>query len=308
MLGYTYLAQKKDLESLGPNDLAGYPFIGCIHLGEHAESSNPIDIQLTYLHLAGFRKLDFIFFLGSDIEEVPSNSFLHGCLKLFALADQPASSIAVYTHIKGISDEIYLNPVIKRFTVSEDKPEYPLLNAVSATLDSLLTKTLFPQLDNMPFAWPPKKKGLVLPNGPLVQSLVDQFPSKTAFLRYYKQSTKKKFINEATLNEMLTCVPVTKDTLEFFSDVIKYPISQIQLSWIKPKPGVFADMRSKTGLTKAELCRDNCIGVPEFFEIVENAPLIPAECFRFLIYIFKDKYGLMVRPISVVESVPDAHY
>ncbi|NDV63352.1 hypothetical protein G0Q06_12880 [Puniceicoccales bacterium CK1056] len=301
MLGYTYLANLKDIEEFGPNDLARFPFIGCVYLGHLLEKADPISIQQTYLQLAGYRSLDICFFLWEDLKRIRTDCFVGMCLQPFLHIDEEAPWVSVLSYREGNSAVQAFHPVTEKVSLEDSDPERPIRVAVQESVTKVLAKLITPELERMHYSWPVKTKSSKLPNGPLIQKAIQAYPTKKEFLEQDVDEDGNFFLDSETLNNFKACVPVAGTTIEKVSKYLGRKEYDLVLRWIKPRSDLLKQLRKSTGHSKAELCRIHCIGVPEFFDMVESAHLLPEECFRFLLHIFKEQMQGKYLPTDLIQ-------
>lgn len=286
MLNYTHLASQKDIESFSPNDLAEYRYIVLIGLNQSANELSPVEFGYIQGSLASFMKEDCYVVMEQQLKNASEDCFI----RLIYTDIEPRHSddgyIAISTIFNNVNQKVHLNPVYQTIRITDKDARYPYYDAINDALDNIQEALYYESLSDFPVPEPKTKSAhSITPFGAKIRSLRKQIGSQEAVS---EMTVNGDSISLETLKSIEQFNATDPGCINIISQILGVTSESISLDQVIPNRAQLIEMRRQTTLSKAELARDFGLHSGFFFDLLEDAPVIPSSTLRFVHSRYKD--------------------
>ena len=284
MLNYTYLVTQEDLIEFGPNDVSKFRYAILLSLGDASKSLAKNEFTLIRFGLAKFMNDECLTVLSSQLNDAPADSFIKS---FFHTIFENPREMESYIAIASMDEKLILSPVYHELIWDIEKgSRYPIYDKLTQCLEQLRSKLHYTSLADFPLPpLHPKQQSMVCPNGGEINALrkgageVDEVCEKKV---PNKDGNGTFQLKPTTLRQAERYEPITTKKIEEIALRFNVSPATITLEDIVPEKSVLQGLRTQLAIEKEELAKQ--FGVPSeyFFDLLENADIIPANIMRFV--------------------------
>ena len=284
-----YSANKsKNLSQLDPGDLADHRYIALFSAGSYADDLSKQKLDILHTELRKFMRNECLVVLDSELADAREDSYIKS---LYSIFDPPAEMdayIAVGTVFA--EEKLFTKPVYRAINwQSHDQNSFQA--ALSQNLRELRVMLTDATLDQFPLPpLPPGAQPLQFANGTLIASKLN---SKGIVLRETNtvicpDTGGNLSCHRETISKAKTGDLVLPSTLKYLSCLLNVPEQELMFTRIVPnKQHVCAARKMLASGARKEI-RDWFGPFSDFFfEQIEMADDIPAQCMKFIYHHYK---------------------
>ncbi len=307
MLNYTYLAKKRELETLNEDNIAEYRYIALFQTGTYADHLIGVEESILRAELTRFMKKECLIVLASELADIPDDTYLKTIIGIFDEARQNLSGeagICIGTIFSEVDEILYSNPICEKIAWENEKSgKYPFAQAANRILLKLrvrLTDTTLDQFPTPPL--PPGVQPLVFPNK---SQILQRQTDKNLTLRGMESvqipgTEKTSTADRKSIMKARKGTLVHPDTIQHIAYCLEASAPDLVLSQIVINQGMVPVMRQaivKNG--DKETAKWFGPFSNFLFEQIKLSDHIPESLAKFLYYCFKK--CLMDNPVKDIQ-------
>lgn len=299
MLNYTYLAKKRELETLNEDNIAEYRYIALFQTGTYADRLTGVEESILRAELTRFMREECLVVIASELDSIPDGSYLKTVFGLFgdALARlNGEAGICIGTVFDDVDTPVFTEPVCERIhweTVGDRR--YPFARALSRILRKVRIRLTDASLDQFPLhPLPSRAKSLQFANGQLIETRIDE---RSVVLRDNNTVTDPE--SGETYDAHRQTIAKARDgdlvlpyTLKYLSLLLDEPEQNLKLMRVVPNKGAVLAARQLLGRHAEKGVREWFGPFSDFFfDHLEWVEDIPARHMKFIYHHYKKLYA-----------------
>lgn len=277
MFHFTYLANSHEVQEFDENKLAEYEYVAVFDF--KAPDLTSSELQRMRNALARFMSSK-ILFVDRDSIEQSENSVLSSNFDDLGELGQKSCYIYIQPLDNLDGDNIQTH---YRHEIQPTKNKYGYLDGLNKSLRELRAQLTYKKLLDFPLKFDaPKSGSSCLPNGHIIKKLRKNKGSLRAVITEMKEM-KGPSIEKGTLHNMENYRLCDRDSLSIVANFFDVEYESLVLQQVVPNTSYICSLYSKTLMDKDELAETFNVPV-YFFDVVENAPILPERVLRFQYY------------------------
>lgn len=282
----------KGIAGLAPEDLGGYRYFALYGFGRHAQSVPKHDLDLMRAKLSNFMKGSCLMVSDTELDGTPKDAPVRSFYLSFNDRPENETFVAVATVYSGINDKILKHPTYHKLK-REDHTNWDeaLNNALGKLRSSMLVRTLAEiSLPGLPSA----KKNLICPNWKLITQLRKKAgPMESVCELEISASSPrgKHSLSKTTLIKVEKGEPVRPSTIKDVAKLLKTAPKHLVFENIAPNVKKLRELRNAVFCTEEELLMQFGISTLEFFSLLEEATVVPADTMRYVHHHYEKLLG-----------------
>jgi hypothetical protein len=284
-----YSANKsKNLSQLGPDDLADYRYIALFRAGSYADDLSKQKLDILHTELRKFMRNECLVVLDSELADTKEDSYIRSVYSIFNPPPEMDAYIAVGTVFA--EEKLFTSPVYREINWhGHDQNSFQI--ALSQNLRELRVMLTDATLDQFPLPpLPPGAQPLQFANGTLIASKLN---SKGIVLRETNtvicpDTGGNLSCHRETISKAKTGDLVLPSTLKYLSCLLGVPEPELMFTRIVPNKQHVCAVRKILASEARKEARDWFGPFSDFFfEQIEMANDIPAQCMKFIYHHYK---------------------
>lgn len=310
-----YSANKsKNLSQLGPDDLADYRYIALFRTGSYADDLSKQKLDILHTELRKFMRNECLVVLDSELADTREDSYIKSLYSIF----NPPAEIDAYIAVGTVfaEEKLFAAPVYREISWnSRDKNSFQV--ALSQTLRELRVMLTDATLDQFPRPpLPPGAQPLLFANGTLIASKLNE---KRIVLRETNSvvcpdtggnlSCHRETVSKAKKGDL-----VLPSTLKYLSYLLGVPEPELMFTRIVPNKQHVCAVRKILASEARKETRDWFGPFSDFFfEQIEMADDIPAQCMKFVYHHYKKLFEAkhknggkrskkIIKPLALIDT------
>lgn len=287
----------KALSDLNHDDLVRYNFIILLGIGQHGNDIPEKELRMMRTGLASFMKDKCLMVFEPELEDTPEDSYIRSTYSVFDNAPKDKPFVAAATTSPGINDRILYTSVYYELRPEEDGDarhswNKALNRALKKLRGSMLAKSL---TDFYLPVLPTKKQSLVCPNGNRIRKLrekIGPMDQVCAVKIQTKSNPENHKLSKTTLIKAGKGEPISLSKLEDIAKLLKVAPKRLIFERIAPNTERLRALREEVICTEEELLEQFGVSTPVFFDLLEEARVVPSYIMRYVHHHYEKLLGL----------------
>ncbi|MEI7850286.1 MAG: hypothetical protein WCH86_00470 [Kiritimatiellales bacterium] len=294
-----------DLASLAPEDLGGYRYFALYGFGRHAQSIPKHEMDLMRARLSNMMTDSCLVVFDIELDNTPEDAPIRSFYLNFNNRPKKEAFVAVATVRSGINDKILKRPAYHELKRKDHSSwEEALDQALEKLQASMVTNTLAEiSLPGLPSA----KKTLVCPNWEYIRQLRENVGPMESVCRVKiitASCPASHTLSKTTLIKLERGDPVRPSTIEDIAKVLKVAPKRLIFENIAPSVEKLRELREAVVCTEEELLRQFGCVTMDFFNLLEETAVVPAETMRYVYHHYKELLGSQAGTFSELINLP----